>query len=114
MADLADRTVNTLSSGQAQRVMLARALVQQPDIMIMDEPLTGLDVESVDLVVRLLTRLVDDGMAVCCALHEVDIARSAFKRTVALFDGAVVADGVSSEVLNAHGIERIFTRRAAD
>ncbi|MCH9666623.1 MAG: metal ABC transporter ATP-binding protein [Actinomycetia bacterium] len=113
MAAMASRTVNTLSGGQAQRVLLARALIQQPDIMIMDEPLTGLDVESVDVMVRLMARLVDEGTAVCCALHEIDIARTAFTRTVAMFDGSVVADGYSGDVLDPDCIQRIFTRRAA-
>jgi ABC-type Mn2+/Zn2+ transport system ATPase subunit len=113
LVDLAKRAVSELSGGQAQRVLLARALVQEPDILIMDEPLTGLDLETVDAVVAMLRHLVDGGTAVCCALHEIDIAQTAFSRTVALLDGAVVADGTSADVLNVRGIERIFTHRAA-
>jgi len=112
LGDLAARPVTELSGGQAQRVLLARALIQRPDVMIMDEPFTGLDPSTVDTVVDLLTRLVDDGTSVCCALHELDIARAAFSRTVALADGTVVADGDTETVLGAVGVERIFTRRA--
>ncbi|GLP73585.1 zinc ABC transporter ATP-binding protein [Mycobacterium antarcticum] len=113
LGDLASRSVAELSGGQAQRVLLARALVQRPDVMIMDEPFAGLDLATVDAVVALLARLVDGGTSVCCALHELDIARSAFTRAVALADGRVVADGVTDAVLDAAGVERIFTLRAA-
>ena len=112
LGELANRSVTELSGGQAQRVLLARALIQRPDVMIMDEPFAGLDLSTVDAVVALLARLVDDGTSVCCALHEIDIARSAFTRTIALADGRVVADGATETVLDAAGVERIFTRRA--
>jgi ABC-type hemin transport system ATPase subunit len=81
--------------------------------MIMDEPLTGLDRATVDAVLDLLRRFVDDGKSVCCALHEIDVARTAFSRTVALIDGVVAADGATTDVLDADGVERIFTCRAA-
>lgn len=112
LAVLASRPVNELSGGQAQRVLLARALIQQPDVMIMDEPFAGLDPSTVDAVVELLARLVAAGTTVCCALHEVDIARSSFTRVIALADGRVVADGAADSVLDTTGVEHIFTQRA--
>lgn len=113
LAALVNRPVTELSGGQAQRVLIARALVQQPDLIIMDEPFAGLDLATVDAVTDLLTRFVVEGNSVCCALHELDVARSAFGRTMALADGVVVADGATSEVLDAAGVERIFTLRAS-
>ena len=113
LENLASRPVTELSGGQAQRVLLARALVQRPDIMIMDEPLAGLDLSTVDAVVELLRQFISRGGAVCCALHEIDIARTAFSRAIALVDGTVVADGATAEVLDSAGVDRIFTRRAA-
>jgi len=107
------RPVTELSGGQAQRVLLARALVQQPDIMVMDEPLTGLDMTTVDAILEMLESFTRAGGALICALHEIDIARAAFTRSIALMAGTVIADGISSEVLDSHGIERIFARRAA-
>ena len=111
--DLGDRAVSELSGGQAQRVLLARALVQQPDVLLMDEPLAGLDLETVDTVLALIQRLTGRDLAVCCVLHEVDIARGSFSRVVALSGGAVVADGPAASVLDADGIESIFLRRVA-
>ena len=112
LTGLASRSVTELSGGQAQRVLLARALIQQPDVMIMDEPFAGLDLATVDAVILLLARLVESGTAVCCALHELDIARSAFTRAIALADGKVVADGASETILVSDGVEHIFTQRA--
>lgn len=112
LSHLAQRPVTELSGGQKQRVMLARALVQRPDVLVMDEPLTGLDMATVDAVLELLRRFVDSGGAVLCALHEIDIARTSFARTVALADGSVVADGPTAEVLDTAGVARIFTQRA--
>ena len=110
--ELCTRPVTELSGGQAQRVLLARALIQQPDVIIMDEPFAGLDLPTVDAVVDLLARMVADGTSVCCALHELDIARSAFTRAIALAEGRVVADGATDTVLDAAGVEHIFTRTA--
>lgn len=113
LAELANRPITELSGGQSQRVLIARALVQRPDVMIMDEPFAGLDLATVDAVLELSKRFVAEGNSLCCALHEINIARSAFGRTVALADGAVVADGATGEVLDAGGVERIFTLRVS-
>lgn len=113
LARLANRPVTELSGGQAQRVLLARALVQEPDVMIMDEPLTGLDLTTTDTMMELLGAFTRSGGTLICALHEIDIARASFTRTVALIGGAVVADGISADVLDTNGVEHIFTRRAA-
>lgn len=111
LAGFGGRSVRELSGGQAQRVLLARALVQEPDVMVMDEPLTGLDMESAEAVTSLIGRFVAEGRLVCCAIHEIAIARAAFGRTVALIDGAVAADGPTADVLDAEGVERVFIGR---
>ncbi|ORA26033.1 metal ABC transporter ATP-binding protein [Mycobacterium aquaticum] len=113
LASLAKRPVTELSGGQAQRVLLARALAQQPDIMILDEPLTGLDVTTADAVINLLGAFTRAGGTLMCALHEIDVARTSFTKTVALVRGTVVANGATTDVLSIDGVDRIFTRRAA-
>lgn len=113
IADLARRPVGQLSGGQAQRVMLARALAQEPQVLLLDEPLTGLDAPAAASLVETLLDLRGAGLAVLCALHELDVAREAFPRTVALAHGRVVGDGASAEVLSSLGLHRLVSLSSA-
>lgn len=108
VADLRRRPVGELSGGQAQRVLLARALAQEPDVLLLDEPLAGLDAAASEALIDTLDGMVTAGLAVLCALHELHVARAAFSRTVALARGRVVGDGPSADVLGAGGLERLL------
>nr|WP_310460370.1 ATP-binding cassette domain-containing protein [Sphaerotilus sp.] len=98
--DLPDKLwlrVDRLSGGERQRVGLARLLVADADLWLVDEPLSALDPARAELVMRRLTEAARaEGRTLVCSLHQVEVARRCFARTVALREGQVVYDGPSS------------------
>lgn len=88
---LAERRLDALSGGQRQRVLLAQGLAQRSDLLLLDEPGTGLDAATAALLPELLRRLTRDGVTVVHATHDPDLADGADHR-IALSAGTVVPD----------------------
>jgi len=98
--DLAERTLDELSGGEAQRVMIARALAQQPSVMLLDEPTSHLDVRHQMTIYRMMGRLAHDWqMAVVCVSHDVNLAGRFGDQLVLIKDGAVRAAGTPEDVI---------------
>jgi ABC-type Mn2+/Zn2+ transport system ATPase subunit len=97
MLRLARRQIGELSVGQQQRVFLARALAQQPDILLLDEPLAAVDSVTEQDILALLERLRDEGKAVLMATHDLSCVAGRFDRVVFL-NGRVVAEGAPRDV----------------
>jgi ABC-type Mn2+/Zn2+ transport system ATPase subunit len=108
VAQLATVTIGRLSGGQAQRVMLARALAQEPEMLLLDEPFTGLDRNATESFAALLAQLAGDGLGVLCALHDLSVARRCFDRVIGL-NRRIVFDGPAAEALDEHNIDRLFS-----
>lgn len=102
------RPLDSLSGGQVQRAFVARALAQEADVLLLDEPLAGLDVATTDALLELLDALCDAGAAVLLSIHDLALVRARFTRCVAL-QGTVVGDGAPADVLSAAGLERMLT-----
>ncbi|MER8220706.1 zinc ABC transporter ATP-binding protein AztA [Streptomyces sp. NPDC094143] len=103
VADLADRQLGELSGGQRQRVLIAQGLAQQSDLLLLDEPTTGLDPGARERITALLTGLIADGTTVVQATHDLEAARSA-DACLLLSDGRLVGQGPPEEVLTATGL----------
>ena len=106
------RDFRTLSGGERQRVILASALAQQPDTLLLDEPATFLDLKHQLSLYRLLAELVRGGMLVVAVTHDLNLALQFSDRVLVLDHGRVAASGTTSEVLNADLIDRVFGVRA--
>ena len=109
----ADRTLDTLSGGERQRVFVARALAQQPRILLMDEPTANLDVLHQLKVLDLVRQLVDDGLTAIAAIHDLNMAARYCDKLVLLSGGQVLAEGSPSEVLTPETIESAFGVKSA-
>lgn len=109
----ADRTLDTLSGGERQRVFVARALAQQPRILLLDEPTTNLDLLHQLKVLDLVRQLVDGGLTVIAAFHDLNVAARYCDRLVLLGNGRVLAAGVPEDILTPGTIESALGVRAA-
>jgi iron complex transport system ATP-binding protein len=110
IAHLAHRGVLTLSGGERQRVLLARALVQEPEILVLDEPTNHLDVRH---QVDLLTLLRASGLTVLVVLHDLNLAAAACDRLGVLSRGRLVASGTPADVLTTDLVGDVFGVRAS-
>jgi len=104
ISDLAEKRADELSGGQRQRVGIARALMQEPRLMLADEPVASLDPVLAHSILRYLERLnKEDGITVICSLHFLDLVRRYATRVVALRDGRVVFQGLPEEITDVQG-----------
>jgi iron complex transport system ATP-binding protein len=106
-----DRDFRTLSGGERQRVILASALAQQPDALLLDEPTTFLDLRHQLAMYRLLVEL-GRTLLVVAVTHDLNHALQFSDRVLVLADGRVDGDGTPQEVLNAARIDRVFGVKA--
>ena len=104
------RRADTLSGGQKQRVAIARMLIQQPKLILADEPIASLDVVTRTQIMDLISDISKrDNLTVVMSLHQLDIALKYADRIIALSEGRVVFDGPTRDLSEAV-IEKVFTK----
>jgi iron complex transport system ATP-binding protein len=103
-----DRDVRSLSEGERRRVILAAALAQSPQALLLDEPATALDVRHQLDLHRVLRTLQQRGVLVIAITHDLNMAAAYSDRVIALCDGEVVADGGPEEALKPDLLRRVF------
>ena len=107
MTDFAKRQIGELSGGQKKRVFLARALAQEGEVILLDEPFTGVDVKTEDAIIALLRDLRDEGKVILVSTHNLGSVPEFCDRTV-LVKGTVLAYGPTSEVFTREKLEVAF------
>jgi ABC-type Mn2+/Zn2+ transport system ATPase subunit len=107
MYQLRDRQISQLSGGQQQRVFMARALAQAGEVILLDEPLTGVDIASQEIILKLLARLTHEGKLVLMATHDLDTAAEKCQKLCCINHG-LVAFGTPSEVFQPEVLARTY------
>ncbi|MFI1012870.1 metal ABC transporter ATP-binding protein [Streptomyces sp. NPDC020965] len=104
LTDRAGDSVGALSGGQHQRVLIARALAPEPELLIMDEPMAGVDLASQGILAETLRGQVAAGTTVLLVLHELGAIEPLIDRAVVLRDGCVVHDGPPPKAVGQHAL----------
>jgi len=105
---LADRLTNEMSSGEARRVLLARALVHNPRALLFDEPGTSLDLFAQHELQLIMRKLAQSGIGIVLVTHHLADIIPEIERVILMRDGRIVADGRKSEILTAERLSALF------
>lgn len=105
----ADRAVDSLSGGERQRVWIAMLLAQHSDCLLLDEPISALDIAHQIDVLALVRRLSDErGLGVVVVLHDINMAARFCDELIALKDGRLLANGPTAQMMNAQTLSEIY------
>jgi iron complex transport system ATP-binding protein len=112
--ELAERDFSSLSDGEKQKILIARALAQEPELIILDEPTSHLDIKHKIEILRILNRLSSvNGVTVILALHDLDIAVKNCQFVLLIKDGKVVAQGRPEEIIGENTIGDLYSIEGA-
>lgn len=107
LEDIAERNINELSGGQKQRAFIARALTQEPQILLLDEPTANLDLKHTIDVLKLLEELALKGITVVIAIHDLNMAIRHCSKVVMINSGTIFAHG-GKEIITESNIKKLY------
>lgn len=108
LADLAERPFSHLSEGQKRRFLLARALVHDPEVLVLDEPTDGLDIQARHQLMRQLSRLARGGTTLLLVSHRIEEIIPEIQRVVLLKEGSIVGDGPTAAMLQDEPLSALY------
>ncbi|MDR3075342.1 MAG: ATP-binding cassette domain-containing protein [Candidatus Methanoplasma sp.] len=106
--DLLERTIEGLSMGEMRRVLIARALVTNPGTLVMDEPMTGLDITMASKFRMMFDIIIEAGVSLIIVTHDLADIPKSIGRVVLMKDGKVYADGSKDELLTSDNMSRLY------
>jgi iron complex transport system ATP-binding protein len=105
----AQRNFNTISGGEKQRVVIAAAIAQEPELMILDEPTSALDIKYQIQILNILKQLNENQQTtIILALHDLHLASKFCTRLILLDEGKIFKDGKTEDVLQKEPIEKVY------
>lgn len=107
-----NQRMESFSKGMKQKVLIASGILHNPDIIILDEPLSGLDANSVIVIKDLISRLAKEGKTIFYCSHMMDVVEKVSDRIILINGGSIVADGTIEDLKRQHGdrsLEQIFS-----
>jgi len=108
-----DNRMTTFSKGMRQKVLITAGMIHNPDVLFLDEPLSGLDANSVVTVKEIISRLADRGKTIFYCSHVMDVVERVCDRIIIINDGHIIADGSFEQLQassKAESLERLFTQ----
>lgn len=106
--DILERPIENLSLGEMRRTLIARALVSEPEMLILDEPMTGLDIVMKDAFRRMFDILTSTGVRIVMITHELEDIPSCVDRVIMIKDGEKIHDGSKKDVLTSQNLSDLF------
>ena len=106
--DLLEREIGNLSLGEMRRALIARALVTDPDLLVLDEPMTGLDIVMKSKFRSMFDILTESGVCIVMITHELTDIPASVSRVVMVKDGRIFADGPKEELLTSERVSELF------
>jgi iron complex transport system ATP-binding protein len=105
---LADRMIHQLSGGERKRVFIAQAIAAEPKVLMLDEPISSLDIKYQSQVMKLAESLNKKGITIIATIHDLNYAAVYAKRIILLKKGCVCADGLPAEIITSEKIKEVF------
>ena len=108
LADFSQKYFSNLSEGEKQIALIARALINEPEILILDEPIANLDYKSKFFVIDRIDELSKYKTNILCITHDISMITEIYGRIIMLKNRAIVADGAQKEILNTQNVNKLF------
>ena len=108
ITNLSQKYISQLSEGEKQIVLIARALIKTPEIIILDEPMANLDLKSKFYLIDHINELTKLNTNIICISHDISMITEIYNRVIMLKDRKIIADGKQNETLNSKNISNLF------